>query len=171
ERLRDTDAAIRNHESALALDPGETASPPALARLYALAQRFPEAAHAEERAASLELLAKDRAARLLRAGEHMERAGWTDDAIRLYEQAAGVPGGGDPAAAARAQAARLGGETRRSDEVRADLESRLATESDPGERIATLRQLLRMAVDAGDDEGALARTAEILVRDPGDLGA
>src|SRR5262249_1708575 len=171
ERLHDVDAAIRNHESALSLDPNETVSPPALARLYAAAQRFPEAAHAEETAAAIELIPNDRAARLLRAGEHMERAGWTDDAVRLYGQAAGVPGGGDATATARAKAVRLGGEARRPEEIRAELESRLAGDPDADERLAALRQLLRLAVEAGDDDVALARTGEILVRDPGDAAA
>ena len=91
EHVLDVDGAIRNYASAMELDPRGVTPPAALARLLALAQRFEEAALAEESAAGLEVYPRLRAERLLHAGEHMQRVGNVDEARRLFTAAAAPP--------------------------------------------------------------------------------
>src|SRR5262249_57502714 len=82
ERLHDADGAIRNWESARDLDPTAAVPPAALARLYAKAGRAADAARAEEQAARFEADGPARAERLLRAGDHLERAHRLPDPLR-----------------------------------------------------------------------------------------
>jgi tetratricopeptide (TPR) repeat protein len=171
ERLLDIDGAIRNYESALELQPSAAQPPGALARLYALLCRPAEAARAEERAAALEPDGAPRAERLLRAGDHHEQAHRLDEAVRLYEAAAAVPGGGDAAAAARAKAARLAEKARDPLQLRAELLERARKVDDNEQRLALLRQLLQLAVDLDDPADIDARSREVLARDPTDSGA
>lgn len=145
EKLLDPDAARRHYEAALAEDPTIPAVPRPLARIYALAGRYRDAATMLEEAARLAPTG-ERAALLARAAADAARAGDRQRAVELANAAADAAlavGNHEAAARARAEAARLGAEPVHDAHAARDL----------GEREAELTR----AVAAGD--GAAVETA------------
>jgi tetratricopeptide (TPR) repeat protein len=145
EKLLDPDAARRHYEAALAEDPTIPAVPRPLARIYALAGRYRDAATMLEEAARLAPTG-EKAALLARAAADAARAGDRQRAVELANAAADAAlsvGNHEAAARARAEAARLGAEPTTDAASARDLDEREAD--------------LARAIAAGD--GAAVETA------------
>jgi tetratricopeptide (TPR) repeat protein len=170
ERLHDGPSAVRNYQTALALDPTGPVPPRALARLHAQAGRTADAAAAERLAAASESLAPARATRLARAAALFAQAGDHDAARSALAAASQTEGGG---AAAAEAAARLHSTvaTAGPELLRTRLLQQLEQATMPEDKLEILRRLLHAALAAGDETEIDRRAQAVLDLDPKDATA